>query len=85
MVTMGWDEIAIHTWYVIIGERKAQMAEYAQPVGPKDGLGFLFGLFIISVCVGIFSTILRTIGGLLGRALGLKSWRKAKRFAGKWI
>jgi hypothetical protein len=79
---MGWDEIAIHSWYVISGERKSQMVEYAQPVGPNDGLGFLNGLLVISVCVGVISTIVRTFGGLLGRALGLK-WRKASRFAGR--
>ncbi len=83
MVTMGWDEIAIHSWYVIIGERKSQMIEYSQPVGPKDGLGFLNGLLAISVCVGIISTTLRALGSLLGRALGLKSWRKSTRFSGK--
>ena len=82
MVTMGLDEIAIHSWYVIIGERKSQMTEYVQPIGPNEGFAFLNGLLIISVCVGMFSTIMRSFGGLLGRALGLKSWRKANRFAG---
>ncbi len=83
MVRMGLDEIAIHSWYVIIGQRKSQMSEYAQPIGPKDGYEFLNGFLIISVCVGIMSTILRSFGGLLGRALGLKTWRTAKRFSGK--
>jgi hypothetical protein len=83
MVRMGLDEIAIHTWYVIIGERKSQMTEYAQPIGPNDGFDFLNELLIISVCMGIVSTIMRSFGGMLGQALGLKSWRTANRFSGK--
>ena len=83
-IQMGWVDLARHTWLVIIGTREAQLPEFAQSVGPKDGLEFLNGLFVISVCMGILSYVLRILGRRIGKVLGMKP-RKAQSFAGIWM
>ena len=71
--------MTLHTLQVIIGQTEPQQLSSAQPIGPKDGLSFVVPLLCYSVCVGVIFSI---IGAPLGMLLGLKSKRKAIRFAG---
>ena len=79
---MSFLGIADHSYQVILGERMSQSPQFAQFIGPKDGPNFFVELFAISIVVGIFSSFLRWIGCRIGKLLGLKTWRKAERFAG---